>query len=162
MSGRVYRFGEFEFHFNRRELTASGKSVRLGGRAFELLGILLMRAGKVVSKDMLYSGVWPGVYVEESNLRVHIAAIRRALGEQSRGSVYIKTVSGRGYVFVADVAISDDDSPAIGVAIEGWAPDDAVVATSARPRKVTAGRSAKCFANGRTTTADACGSSRSG
>ena len=109
MSGRVYRFGEFELHAKRRELTASGESVRLGGRAFELLDMLLAAAGDVVSKAALYSGIWPGMHVEETNLRVHVSAIRKALGDGQNGRRYIKTVSGRGYAFVADVVIFDDD-----------------------------------------------------
>jgi predicted ATPase len=69
---------------------------------------LVERAGEVVSKDELAARAWPGTFVEESNLRVHIAGLRRALHDGKDGSRFIVNVPGRGYSFVA--AVSDDES----------------------------------------------------
>jgi hypothetical protein len=57
-----------------------GAPVRLGGRAFEIIAELVRAEGELVSKNDLTERVWRGVFVAESALRVHIAAIRKALG----------------------------------------------------------------------------------
>jgi len=82
---------------------AQAKPVNVGGRGLELLLALVEHSGEVVSKDELIARIWPDTCVSESNLKVQIAALRRALGEGRRGDRYIATVSGRGYRFVAPV-----------------------------------------------------------
>lgn len=84
-----------------------GKPVRLGSRALEILITLAERAGEIVSKDELMTRVWPSTFVEEGNLRVHIAALRRTLGDGVDGARYLTNIPGRGYRFVADVIMSD-------------------------------------------------------
>ncbi len=74
----------------------------LGSRALDLLALLLERAGETLSKDELIASVWPGLHVTDVSLRVHIAAIRKALGEGA-GARFISNVPGRGYAFVAPV-----------------------------------------------------------
>ncbi len=61
------------------------RPLRMGGRALDILQVLLEHAGSVVSKDELIARVWPTSVVEEINLRVHIAALRRALGGRWTG-----------------------------------------------------------------------------
>ncbi len=75
----------------------------LGGRALDVLIALIERAGEVVSHRELFKRVWPDVVVEESSLRVHIAGLRRALGDGRDGARYIANAPGRGYCFVAAV-----------------------------------------------------------
>jgi hypothetical protein len=77
--------------------------LRLGRRAMDILLILLAHAGEVVSKQQLMAGVWPDTVVEDINLRVHMAALRKALGDGQAGQRYIITVAQRGYSFVAPV-----------------------------------------------------------
>jgi len=84
-----------------RLLLDGGRPVPLGGRAFDLLHILLSSRGQVVAKDELIARVWPCTFVEESNLRFQVGALRRALG---RDADLIKTVSGRGYLLAEEVA----------------------------------------------------------
>jgi len=93
-----YSFEDFELWPKRRVLIRGGAPVPIGGRALDLLIALVERAGQVVSKTELFALVWPNITVEESNLRVHIAAVRKALG----GAHFITSVPGRGYSFVAD------------------------------------------------------------
>ncbi len=69
----------------------------------DLLVALVMRAGQVIGKRDLLSTVWPDVTVDEGSLRVHVAALRKALGEGTDGSRFIANVPGRGYCFVAPV-----------------------------------------------------------
>ena len=119
-------FGRFRLLPQRRELRAGGVMVGLGSRAFDILLILLKARGELVTKDELLSRVWPDTVVEENNLVVQISALRKALGED-RG--FIRTVSGRGYRFVAEVhppeagsagdrgAISEAVRPVLSVAV---------------------------------------------
>lgn len=91
-----YRFEHFELLPAHRQLRVGGQVVPLGGRAYDLLLVLIEHRDRVVSKDELLSRVWPGQSVEENNLTVQMAALRKAIGAQS-----IVTVSGRGYRFTA-------------------------------------------------------------
>jgi DNA-binding winged helix-turn-helix (wHTH) protein len=72
----------------------------LGTRAFDLLLVLLEANGSLVTKEELLSRVWPGVFVAEENLKVHISTLRKALGEDRD---FIRTEFGRGYRFTAAV-----------------------------------------------------------
>jgi predicted ATPase/DNA-binding winged helix-turn-helix (wHTH) protein len=109
-----FSFGPFRF-FPARQLLLEGETpVRLGSRALEILAGLVERPGELVSKDELVARVWPNTIVEEGNLRVNVAALRRALGGGRPGRRYIATVSGRGYCFVAPVELSEPgSSPAL-------------------------------------------------
>jgi DNA-binding winged helix-turn-helix (wHTH) protein len=77
--------------------------VPIGGRALELLALLASRPGEVLDNRMLIRSVWPRTVVEEVNLRVQIAALRKALGGD-RHFPYIVNHAGRGYCFTAPVA----------------------------------------------------------
>jgi predicted ATPase/DNA-binding winged helix-turn-helix (wHTH) protein len=82
-------------------LLEAGKPVRLGSRALEILVALVERPGELVSKRELIARVWPNTIVEEGNLKAHIAALRKALGDGRDGNRYLVNVPGRGYSFVA-------------------------------------------------------------
>ena len=92
-------FGDFMLLPRERALIFNGVPVELGSRAFDLLTVLVRSSGKIVSKDELVSYVWPSTFVDDSNLRFQMATLRKALGE-ARGM--IKTIPGRGYLFVGD------------------------------------------------------------
>ena len=96
-------FGRFRLLPHRRELRADGVAVELGGRAFDVLMVLTEARGALVTKDEILSRVWPDTVVEENNLVVQISALRKALGEDRD---FIRTVSGRGYRFVAEISTS--------------------------------------------------------
>ncbi|ABA73700.1 MULTISPECIES: ATP-binding protein [Pseudomonas] len=102
-SASVLRFGPYAFHLRQRLILEGDRQLRMGGRALDILQVLVERAGQVVSKEQLIALVWPTSVVEEINLRVHIAALRRALGEGENGQRYIVNVPQRGYSFVAPV-----------------------------------------------------------
>src|SRR6202040_1012695 len=94
------KFGRFQVLPHRREFFAEGVRVPLGSRAFDVLMVLIEAGGELVTKNEILSRVWPGMVVEEHSLQFHISALRKVLGED-RG--FIKTISGRGYRFVADI-----------------------------------------------------------
>src|SRR6201987_3912319 len=99
----VVSFGPFRLFAAERQLKKGDEALQLGGRALDTLIALVERAGEVVTRRELISRVWPDVTVEEANLRVHIAGLRKALGDGREGARYIATVPGRGYSFVAPV-----------------------------------------------------------
>lgn len=90
-------FGPFVFNRANKALTRDGKHVALGGRSAALLTALLDAEGSVVSKADLMERVWPGMTVEEGNLTVQVAALRKALGQRADNSDWIVTVSRSGY-----------------------------------------------------------------
>jgi DNA-binding winged helix-turn-helix (wHTH) protein len=92
-------FRRFTVLPHRRELLADGRPVELGSRAYDLLIALVKARGTLVTKAEIFRHVWPSTTVEESNLRVQIATLRKALGKDRD---VIKTVTGRGYIFVSE------------------------------------------------------------
>jgi adenylate cyclase len=120
------RFGRIAVDLARRRLLIDGEAAKIGARAFDLLMALIERRDRVVSKDELLDLVWPNVTVEEGNLQVQIAALRRLLGADA-----IATVPGRGYQFVAPEApqtpgerpTSEPETAGVGVGAapaRGW------------------------------------------
>src|SRR5450830_1476254 len=99
----VLRFGPYAFHLNQRLILDGDRPLRMGGRALDILQVLVERAGHVISKDELIARVWPTSVVEEINLRVHIAALRRALGDGQNGERYNVNIPQCGYSFIAPV-----------------------------------------------------------
>ncbi len=110
-----YSFGPYVLVPERQSLMRGQTAVRIGSRALEILVALIERPGELVSKAELVSRAWPDTFVEESNLKVNVAALRRVLGDAPDGTQYIATVSGRGYQFVFPVHISGH-SGASGIA----------------------------------------------
>jgi DNA-binding winged helix-turn-helix (wHTH) protein len=100
---RSFRFGPFLLQPERQLLLKLDTPVRIGGRALDLLTLLVERAGELVDKQELVSRAWPDTFVEEGNLKVNIAGLRRALGECPAAPRFIATVVGRGYRFIAPV-----------------------------------------------------------
>ncbi|MBO9711646.1 winged helix-turn-helix domain-containing protein [Sphingomonas sp.] len=110
-SGRSsIRLGSVEVIPSARTVLVDGEQVELGGRAFDLLKMLLDARGEIVSKEELIRRVWPTVTVVESNLKVQLSLVRRALGPERWR---IKTIAGRGYLLVSDDAATAND--AVGI-----------------------------------------------
>src|ERR1700754_570609 len=97
------QFGPFELLSGKRVLRRDGVMLPLGSRAFDILIYLAERPGEVIAKQELIDHVWSDVTVEEGSLRVHVAAIRKALGDGQFGNRYIANIKGRGYAFVGTV-----------------------------------------------------------
>jgi predicted ATPase/DNA-binding winged helix-turn-helix (wHTH) protein len=106
-----YQFGPFRLLPARHVLLHDDKPVTLGARAFDILTLLVARAGEVVSKADLVAHTWPNSFVHEDNLKVNVANVRRNLAEHDRDGDYITTVSGRGYMFVAAVERVANSAP---------------------------------------------------
>lgn len=105
-------FRNFKIMPGARLLLRDGKPFKIGGRAFDLLVLLLRARGTVVGKNEIFDKVWPTLSVDESNLRFQMGYLRRALGSDRD---MIKTIQGRGYLFVAEL---DNESVHIGSSLE--------------------------------------------
>ena len=99
----VFEFGEFTLDVIERRLLRGQVNIPLAPKAHDLLVELLRHAGHLVTKRELLELVWPESFVEEGILAVHIAALRKALGENNRNGRLIETVPRSGYRFVSTV-----------------------------------------------------------
>lgn len=109
----VYYFGAFSLNLAEKQLRRRGEPIRLPPKAFDLLLVLIQNQGSLVTKEQLLAEVWPHVFVEEANLSVNIASLRKVLdeGDEQR---YIETVPKRGYRFVAQVSAQEDTTHPVG------------------------------------------------
>jgi predicted ATPase/DNA-binding winged helix-turn-helix (wHTH) protein len=100
---RNWQFGPFELSRGERVLRRDGVVLPLGGRALDILIYLVEHPGEVILKRELIEQVWSDITVEEGSIRVHVAAIRKALGDGQFGNRYIANIRGRGYSFVGTI-----------------------------------------------------------
>jgi len=101
-------FGAFHLFPRERRLCRGAETIRLGSRALDILIVLAQHPGDIISQRELFAQVWPNMFIEESNLRVHVASIRKALGDGQSTARFIATIAGRGYCFVAKVEADEE------------------------------------------------------
>jgi TolB-like protein len=94
----------------RRDERGVFAPMAIGSRALDILGVLVERSGDLVSRAEIIEAVWPGTAVEDSNLNVQVAALRRILDQNREQGSCIHTVPGRGYRFVAPVTRAEPDA----------------------------------------------------
>lgn len=113
---RYYEFDDYKIDARRRILFKNGERVQLSSRIFDLLLVLVQNEGRILDHDELLDKVWEGMFVEQSNLKKSVSALRQILGERPDESLYIKTIPRRGYSFVADVrAVADEQNEPVFV-----------------------------------------------
>ena len=98
-----YTFGPFQLNVEARVLSRNGELVPLTARVFDTLVVLVRNHGCVIDKEQLMREIWPNTVVEEANLTQNVSTLRRALGDSAKEVLFIATVAGRGYSFVAPV-----------------------------------------------------------
>src|SRR5271170_7363843 len=98
-----WRFGTYRLLPASRLLFDADRAVRLGSRAFDILGLLVERAGEVVSHKEIFARAWGTTIVNEANIRAKIAGLRKVLAGGHNNQSLIANISGRGYQFVAPV-----------------------------------------------------------
>ena len=106
-----WRMGSLVLDPVARILIHDGNPLPLGERAVSILLMLVERSGQLVSKEDLIEFAWQGLAVEDSNLTVQVAALRRALALVPGGSSWIETLPRRGYRFVGIAVRSGDKDP---------------------------------------------------
>jgi TolB-like protein len=106
----IHKFGPFSLDADAKILFRGSEPTGLGERAVALLLLLLQRAGAPVAKDKLFEAAWPGLAIEDSNLAVQIAALRRVFTEGGGDGHWIETLPRRGYRYVG---------PAVATGLDG-------------------------------------------
>ena len=101
--GEAFHFADFTLDVGERQLLRSGSVVHLSPKALDVLAALVRQPRHLVTKAELLADVWPESFVEEGILTVHISALRKALGDDTRPPAYIETVARSGYRFIAPV-----------------------------------------------------------
>src|SRR5260221_1534911 len=106
----IHKFGPFRLDAEAEILFRGDEPTVLSQRAVALLRLLLKRAGQPVSKDALIEAAWPGLAIEDSNLTVQIAALRRVFEEVAGGASWIETLPRRGYRYVGPLVATGNPS----------------------------------------------------
>src|SRR5262245_54537085 len=109
-------FGPFVFDPARGGLIRDGRPVPVNHKGISLLAALLQRPGEAIAKATLMDAAWPGMAIEESNLSVQVAALRKLLGVAHDGSEWIATVPRIGYRFAGSVSGADEQDKRTDVA----------------------------------------------
>ncbi|MFM8392996.1 MAG: winged helix-turn-helix domain-containing protein, partial [Acidobacteriota bacterium] len=109
MNAKSYKFSPYLLEVDKKKLHRDGQIVPMTPKRFEILLLLIERAGQVVRKEEIMQRVWPGQEVEESNLTQHIFFLRRTLGDDPRTPNYIMTIPGAGYLFYQPVQVVHED-----------------------------------------------------
>jgi non-specific serine/threonine protein kinase len=104
----IYRSGECEIDLAQHQLRIRGAAVPIGGRAFDIMTVLVRAANQLVTRDHLLERVWSDATVGENAIDVHVSAIRKALGPHR---TMLKTISGRGFRLVGAWTIQRGDAP---------------------------------------------------
>ena len=103
-NGNFYDFKSFRLNLAERQLLDAKTPVSLTPKAFDVLAVLVERAGHLVEKEELMQLVWPDSFVEEANVARIVHTLRKKLGDDGNGNKFIETVAKSGYRFVAKVA----------------------------------------------------------
>ena len=119
---RIARFGVFELDLSAGELRKSGVKLRLQGQPFQVLALLLERAGEVVTREELQQKLWPSdTFVDfDHSLNTAVNKVREALGDSASSPRYVETIARRGYRFIAPVQVNGN--PAAPAAVDTPAP----------------------------------------
>jgi Tol biopolymer transport system component/DNA-binding winged helix-turn-helix (wHTH) protein len=129
-----FRFADVELDLDRFEVTRAGRRLSLEPKAVDVLRFFVERPGRLVTRDELLDGVWPGVAVTPNALTRVVAQLRRELGDDAADARYIETVPTRGYRFIA--AVESIAPPAVAAAFAAASP--APVSASNTPAAVDA------------------------
>jgi DNA-binding winged helix-turn-helix (wHTH) protein len=110
---RYLRFGPFQVDLQREDLWRDGERIRLQGKVYQTLLILLSRAGSVVTREEVRRHLWPeNPDVNfDANVNTTMNKLRQALGDSPENPAYIETIPRRGYCFLAEVELADSPIP---------------------------------------------------
>lgn len=116
-SFKKYAFGNFELDLAEQILRMNGEVIPLLDKPFQILRLLIERAGNTVTKKEIFDRVWPDTFVADNNLTVAMSNLRHVLDDDAREPIFIQTIQGRGYRFIANVTVNDSvvDAP-----VENW------------------------------------------
>ena len=104
----VFQFGHFKLNEAERLLLCRDQPVEIKAKDFDVLLVLLKHQPGLVTRQELLAAVWPDSFVEEANLAVHVAQLRKLLRRHTTADSYIQTVHKHGYRFVGQVTLSHE------------------------------------------------------
>ena len=107
-----YKFSNFVLDVRQEKLSKNGEPLNIQSRAFQVLQLMVENAGNIVTKEEFFARVWQGAFVEDNNLTVAIAQIRKVLDE-TKDNKFIETVTKKGYRFVAEVEIMSGENETV-------------------------------------------------
>ena len=115
IKARYVRFGPFCIDQNRQQVSRNGVRLRLQGKVYQVLIVLLQKQGEVVTREELKQALWPAdTHVNyDANVNTTVNKLRQALGESTEKPVYIETIPRKGYSFINTAEFSDAPFPAI-------------------------------------------------
>jgi TolB-like protein len=108
----IYSFEDFEIDSQNYQLRRNARTVDIEPKVFDLLSYLVNNRDKLVTRDELFENLWPGLVVSDTSLSNQIKEARKVLGDSGQAQLYIKTIHGRGYQFVANV-VEIPDQPTV-------------------------------------------------
>jgi DNA-binding winged helix-turn-helix (wHTH) protein len=108
-SHRYVRFGPFHVDRQRQQVYRDGSKLRLQGKVYQVLLVLIQKQGEVVTREELKQALWPAdTHVNyDANVNTTVNKLRQALGESTEKPVYIETIPRRGYSFIGCAEFSD-------------------------------------------------------
>jgi DNA-binding winged helix-turn-helix (wHTH) protein len=130
---RYLRFGPFHIDQQRQQVSRGGTRLRLQGKVYQVLIVLLQKQGEVVTRDELKHALWPAdTHVNyDANVNTTVNKLRQALGESTDKPLYIETIPRKGYSFIGTAEFSDVPFPVTAAAKSQWS-GSAVAADSAQ------------------------------
>ena len=109
INARYVRFGPFCIDQQRQQVARNGARLRLQGKVYQVLIVLLQKQGEVVTRDELKQALWPAdTHVNyDANVNTTVNKLRQALGESTEKPLYIETIPRKGYSFISTAEFSD-------------------------------------------------------
>ncbi len=109
IKARYVRFGPFCIDQHRQQVFRNGARLRLQGKVYQVLVVLLQKQGEVVTRDELKQALWPAdTHVNyDANVNTTVNKLRQALGESTDKPLYIETIPRKGYSFISTAEFSD-------------------------------------------------------
>jgi DNA-binding winged helix-turn-helix (wHTH) protein len=113
-TARYVRFGPFQIDQNRQQVSRNGARLRLQGKVYQVLIVLLNKHGEVVTREELKQALWPAdTHVNyDANVNTTVNKLRQALGESTEKPTYIETIPRKGYSFIGTAEFSEVPFPA--------------------------------------------------
>ena len=113
LSRRYVRFGPFHLDRQRQQVYRGGSKLRLQGKVYQVLLVLIQNQGEVVTREQLKQSLWPAdTHVNyDANVNTTVNKLRQALGESTEKPVFIETIPRRGYSFIGSAEFSDTPFP---------------------------------------------------
>lgn len=108
---RFYRFGEFQMDLTDETLWQNGGKLRINRRSFQVLRLLVERAGQIVTKQEFFDTVWTDTFVSDNSLTVTMTTLRKVLGDDAKDAKFIENLPRKGYRFIGDVKIGGNSVP---------------------------------------------------